>query len=129
MLDVNMSSLLSKFEAESTDGDDERQPNRNDRTSIFGQFIEFVRISLTDDVLALQNTCNIKIHHSTEKRFMGCLLRYLDTELDAVSKECLLACLNKYRELLTPANILEEIGGVQIMKEIFSSLYGRIESD
>jgi hypothetical protein len=97
VLDANLSSLLAKFEAESTKDDEEMQPGNRNRLAIFGQFIEFIRISLSDDVLALQNTCNIKIHQSTEKRFMCCLLRYLENELDVHSKECLLNCLNKYR--------------------------------
>lgn len=57
LLDINMSVLLARFQVDHCQ-------SAEDPTDIwtFGQFTEFVRIGLTDDLSALRNTCNLKLH-------------------------------------------------------------------
>ena len=42
---------------------------------------------------------------------------------------CLKSSMDMFKSRLHPTNLLEEIGGVGVMKKVFSTLYERIEVD
>jgi hypothetical protein len=84
---------------------------------------------LVNDMDSLRNECKLKLSHKSYIYLREALVSLLREYLSTPEVMCLKHSLEQYKSLLHPGNLLEEIGGVGFMKEIFKVLYGKVEAD
>lgn len=129
VLDINHSRLITGFKTRTPSQSEEFDTRGQDKQTLFKQFIEFVKMCLVNDMDSLRNLCKLKLSHRCYIYLREALVCLLKEYLSANEVVCLKQSLEQYKSILHPTNLLEEIGGVGFMKEIFKVLYGKVESD